>query len=110
MIKSLHSGQDDPRRYTNSRRRIRERRKYQNRWITVRKNSDGWSNLGDRLEILWGPDCFGRYELILFEGEDMKPSFHELPKDFDLPIVDKRKEIEDFDAGEGLASVRGLIR
>ena len=113
MIKSLHYGQGDPRRYTNStnsRRRIRERRKKQNRWLTVRRNSDGWGNLGNRLEILWGPDCFGRYELILFEGKDMKPSFHELPKDFDLPIVDKRKEIEDFDAGERLASVRGLMR
>lgn len=73
-------------------------------------NSDGWGDLGDRLEILWGPDCFGRYDLLLFKGKRARPYFCELPKDFEIPIVDKRKEIEDFDVEEGLVSVGGLMR
>ena len=59
-------------------------------------NSDGSGDLGDRLEILLGPDCFGRCDLLLFKGKGVEPFSCELPKDFELPIVDKRKEIEDY--------------
>ena len=109
MIESLHYDRDDPQRYTNSRRMRRKRGFRQNDWLTVRMNSDGWGVLGDRLEILWGPDCFGRHDLLLFKGKSMKGYFCELPKDFELPIVDKRKEIEDFDVKEGLVSVGILM-
>ena len=60
----------------------------------VVKVTEGWDELGDRLEILWGPDYQGRHDLILFKGEVGTRYFKELPKSFSLPIVDKRQEIE----------------
>ena len=51
-------------------------------------------DLGDRLEILWGPDYRGRYDLCLFEDKGRKDYFSEIPDGFELPVVDKRKEVE----------------
>ena len=59
-------------------------------------NSDGWDELGDRLEILWGPDYLGRYDLCLSKSKDHQIMFLEIPKGYQLPIIDKRKEIENF--------------
>ena len=53
-------------------------------------NSDGWDELPDRLEILWGPDYKGRHDLLLFKGKGAKDCFSEIPKDFSLPTIDKR--------------------
>ena len=63
-------------------------------WLEVRMNSDGWDDLGDRLEILWGPDYQGRYDLYLFRDKSINVYFSEIPTDLELPIVDKRGEIE----------------
>ena len=109
MMESVHYNRDDPWRHTNSWRMRQKRGFRQHDWLTVRMNSDGWGDLGDRLEILWGPDCFGRYDLLRFKGKSVEPFFCELPKDFKLPIVDKRKEIEDFDVEEGLINVGVLM-
>ena len=74
--------------------------------MTVRMNSEGWDELGDRLEILWGPDYLGRYDLLLFRGKGVQPYFAERPEGgFSLPIVDKREEIESFDVDEGMRSI-----
>ena len=70
-------------------------RKYRD-WLEVRMNSDGWDDLDDRLEILWGPDYQGRYDLYLFRDKSMKSCFSKIPADLELPIVDKRREIETF--------------
>ena len=72
-------------------------------------NSDGWDDLGDRLEILWGPDYRGRYDLCLFRGKGRKDYFSTIPDDFALPLVDKRKEVEAFDAEEGYRGI-GVTR
>lgn len=66
-------------------------------WLTVRMNSEGWEELGDRLEILWGPDYKNRYDMFLFKGGGQKYYFSEKPEDFDLPIIDKRAEVAEFD-------------
>ena len=68
-------------------------------------NSEGWNELDDRLEILSGPDYRGRYDLYLFQGKGAKPYFSEIPSDFPFPIVDKRKEIDNFDVEEGYRSI-----
>ena len=75
----------------------------------VRMNSEGWDELGDRLEILWGPDYRGRHDLFFFKGKGAKPYFAELPEGFSLPIVDKRQEIESFDVDQGMRSI-GVTR
>ena len=76
-----------------------------NHWLTVRMNSEGWEELGDRLEILWGPDYKNRYDMLLFKGRGRENCFCEMPEDFDLPIIDKRAEVEKFDVEGGLESI-----
>lgn len=74
-------------------------------WSLVRANSDDWYDLEDRLEILWGPDYRGRFDLYLFRGKQVTDYFAEIPDDFELPIVDKSKEIASFDVEEGFRSI-----
>ncbi len=71
--------------------------------------SDGWNKLGDRLEILWGADYLGCYDLSFFKGKGRKDYFSEIPDDFALPTEDKRKEIETSDVEVGLQSI-GVAR
>ena len=109
VVEHAINSQSEPSRYTHS-CRLRERREVKyNDWLTVRMNSEGWDELGDRLEILWGPDHLGRYDLYLFRGKEMSEYFSEIPDDIALPIVDKRKEIETFDVEQGYRSI-GVIR
>ena len=100
MLEYAHYGVFDSRQRTNSWRLRQERETKQDDWLTVRMNSDGWGDHGDRIEKLWGPDYMDRYDLIFFKDETLELHFCELPKDSKLPIVDKRKEFEDFDVEE----------
>ena len=103
------NGRFEPTRHTRSwRLRGQRAQRYQD-WLTVRMNSDGWDELGDRLEVLWGPDYLGRYDLYLFQGKDVRADFSELPDNCTLPVIDKRKEIESFDVEQGYRSI-GIIR
>ena len=107
-IRIIHYARNDrfdPTRYTHSWRLRWKRQKRFHDWLTVRMNSEGWNELDDRLEILWGPDYRGRYDLCLFQGKGAKPYFSEIPSDFHFPIVDKRKEIDNFDVEEGYRSI-----
>ena len=109
IVEHASNNRFEPTRYTRS-WRLREQRKVKyNEWLTVRMNSEGWDELGDRLEILWGPDYLGRYDLYLFRGKGMQAYFSEIPDDFTFPVIDKRKEIESFDVEQGYRSI-GVIR
>ena len=99
----------EPTRYTRSWRLRGQRTQKYHDWLTVRMNSKGWNELDDRLEVLWGPDYLGRYDLYLFRGKGLQPYFSEIPDNFTLPVVDKRKEIESFDAEQGFRSI-GITR
>lgn len=105
IVRHLKSGNDQPREWTRSYRMWNSRMEKYTDWITVRMNSDGWRTLGDRLEILWGPDYRGRYDLFLFRGQRATPCFCEIPNDFELPIVDKRNEVSEFDVEAGHRSI-----
>ena len=109
MVEHAHNGNFEPSRYTHSWRMKWKRDRKRRAWLRVRMNSDGWDELPDRLEILWGPDYRGRHDLILFKGKSAKTYFAELPEGFSLPIVDKRQEIESFDVDEGMRSI-GVTR
>ena len=109
MVEYAHNGNSEPSRYTHSWRMRRKRDRKCRDWLTVRMNSDGWDELPDRFEILWGPDYRERHDLILFKGKSAKTYFAELPEGFSLPIVDKRQEIESFDVDEGMRSI-GVTR
>ncbi len=79
--------------YTRSwRMRWQRKRKYQE-WLTVRMNTEGWESLGDRLEILWGPDYLDRYDLYIFKDQGGKQYFSKIPENSTLPIIDKRAEL-----------------
>ena len=84
--------------------RWQRKRKYGD-WLTVRMNSPGWSDLGDRLEILWGPDYLGRYDLFLFMDNGCRECFSEIPSDWAFPIMDKKEEIETFDVESGYRGI-----
>ena len=105
IVEHAQHGSAEPSQHIHSWRMRRERNKKQSAWLTVRRNSGGWDELGDRLEILWGPDYRGRHDLLLFKGNCATPYFAEIPEDFSLPIVDKRQEIESFDVDEGMRSI-----
>ncbi len=109
IVKYANNCRFKPSRYTRTWRMRRKRKRKYTDWLTVRMNSDGWDDLGDRLEILWGPDYRGRYDLYLFRGKGRKDCFSEIPDDFALPVVDKRKEIETFDVEQGYRSI-GVTR
>lgn len=72
-------------------------------------NSEGWDELPDRLEIVWGPDYKGRHDLLLFKGKRAQSYFSEVPDKFFLPVIDKKKEFESFDVNEGFRSI-GISR
>ena len=109
MVEHARNGKFEPSRHTHSWRKRWKRNKKYSDWLMVRMNSEGWDKLGDRLEILWGPDYRGRHDLLLFKGKGIQQCFAELPEDPSLPIVDKRQEIESFDVDEGLRSI-GVTR
>ena len=89
-------GQIDPTRFTRSWRLHEQRARKHADWQDKRMNSNGYANLCDRLEILWGPDHLGRHDLHLFQSNVMERCFSELPSDLAVPVIDKRKEVESF--------------
>lgn len=99
MVQAADTGKTDPSRSTNSWRmhRQRELNRYRH-WNTLRMNSEGWDQLGDRLEILWGPDYRDRYDWQIFVGASRESRFCKLPKHSQVPVVDKRTELVGFDA------------
>ena len=97
LAMSIHFGNFNPREFTHSLRMYRQRGEKYNAWLTKRLASESLSELPDRWEILWGPDYLGRYDLIEFVGGVGTPLFTVLPENTSLPIVDKRKEVADFD-------------
>ena len=105
IVKYAKNGRFEPPQYTHSWRMQWERQRKYDAWLTVRMNSAGWDDQDDRLEILWGPDYCGRYDLWLFKGIGRNDCFAEIPDDPGVPIVDMKKEIEAFDVEEGYRSI-----
>ena len=74
------------------RQRFKRKERYQD-WLTVRMNSGGWDKLGDRLEIVWGPDYRNWYDFFVFKEERIVSFYDLIPDDHGLPVWDKRAEI-----------------
>ena len=109
IIHHAYNKVENPSRVTISwRKRWKRKDKFQH-WLTVRMNSEGWEGFEERLEILWGPDYRGRYDMLLFRGNGYQPYFAEKPQDFSSPIVDKRKELEEFDIEDGYRGIGEAI-
>ena len=89
----------DPLQYTHSwrKRRVRDDRYFD--WLLYRMNSPGWAELGDRLEILWGPDYKGRYDYMVFRGDRRSDHFAPLPdlNALDMHVEYKKDEMDSFD-------------
>ena len=107
MIAYAHNGNFEPSKYTRSWRLRWDRKEKYNDWLSVQSMTDRLEKLDGKLAILWGPDYRDRYDMALFKnGMNPQSYFAEKPADeFTLPIVDKRKELEEFDADEGFRSV-----
>ena len=107
IIEHMRHTDRDPLRYTHSWRLRWVRKDKYTDWLTVRMNSDGWDRLGDRLEILWGPDYQGRHDYMVFRGKHRHCRFALLPASgtLDIPVVDKTAEVDRFDAEAGYRSI-----
>lgn len=107
LVESISNGDDKADSTTYSRRLRRKRWKLQRDWLTVRMNSPGWGQEGDRIEILWGPDYRGRHDYLVFEGDQVRVFFASLPDadETKLSMIDKRGELESFDPEEGFRNI-----
>ena len=106
IIESAESVTFDPSRCIHSWRLHSKRRKKYDNWLIVKMNSEGWDDLGDRLEILWGPDYRGRFDLYLSKGKGQGVFlFAEIPGDNDLPVFDKKLEIETLDVEQSYRNI-----
>ena len=106
IIESAESNTFDPFRWTRSWRLYSKRQKKYRNWLHIRMNSGGCDDLGDRLEIFWGPDYRGRHDLCCFKGKETEYYFSDVPpENFDLPIFDMRDEIKTFDAEQGYRNI-----
>ena len=107
LIESIYKGDDKAAGNIYSWRLQRSRSGFHWNWLTVRANSSGWGEEGDRIEILWGPDYDDRYDYLVFKGDNWRTFFEPLPKagEVELPIIDKRSELESFDPVEGFRSI-----
>ena len=86
--------------------RLRWRRsEFQQDWLTVRMNSPGWGQEGDRLEIPWGPGYADRCDYLVFEGDQIRSFFAPLPNAVELAMIDKWSELESFDPEQGFRSI-----
>lgn len=80
----------DPRRFTYSCRMRDKLMKNYMMHLNERMNSEGWKTLGDRVEIVWGPDSCARYDYLVFKGKNVKKLFGKIPQDYELPVMDMR--------------------
>ena len=110
LIGSIDKKDDKADRGTYSWRLQRCRSRRQNDWLTVRMNSPGWEEEGDRIELLWGPDYAKRCDYLAFKNGRHRRFFAPLPdaKEVELEIMDKRGKLDSFDAKKGLRSI-GII-
>ena len=92
-------------KHTRSIRMYRDRMRKYDDWVTVRMNSDAWKSLGDRVEILWGPDYRGNYDVRIHRDQRWTFCLAKNPEGFGIAVVDKRDEVNSFDVIEGYRSI-----
>ena len=101
MFQAAHTGNAEHIQ-TNSWRLFQKRKrkieKYYRNWCTMRMSSERRTDLGDRVEILWGPDYRDWYDWWIVTEEGAMLNFSKLPEDLSVPVVDKRKELSEFNA------------
>lgn len=107
LVRQIDMGRNDADARTYSWRLRWGRSRIQQDWLTIRMNSPGWGQEGDRIEILWGPGYGDRYDYLVFEGGGIRSFFAPLPngENIELTIVDKRGELALFDPEEGFRSI-----
>lgn len=112
LIESIGKGDDSADDATYSWRLRWRRSQLQQDWLTVRMNSPGWGQEGDRLEILWGPGYGDRYDYLVFEGGRIRSFFAPLPnaENVELPFIDKRRELEAFNPEAGFRSIGVTVK
>ena len=105
IVRNVRNSGFNPFRRTHSWRLREKRREKYDDWLLVQQNSCQAEKLAGKLVILWGPDYCGRYDMFLVNANGAKDYFAEKPTDSSIPIVDKRIELEDFDADAGFRTI-----
>ncbi len=97
MVLQIERGNSSPSVVTNSHRMFNQRyvHTYRN-WYRKRMKSEEWDDLNDRVEILWGPDYKDRHDYKIFRRDKSILLFGILPDDFDIPVRDMRRVVEEF--------------
>ncbi len=110
LIGSIDKGDDKADKATYSWRLQWRRLRHQHDWLMVRMNLPGWGEEGNRIELLWGPDYAGRYDYLVFKNGRIHRFFAPIPdaEKTGLETIDKRCELDSFDAKKGLRSI-GII-
>lgn len=105
IVRNAHNSRFNPLQRTHSWRLRRKRREKYDDWLLVQRISGETEKLTGKLVILWGPDYSGRYDMFLITANGAEDYFSEKPTDSSIPTVDKRNELEEFDAYAGFSSV-----
>lgn len=101
ILEHAYNDLSEPILHTRSLRLLSNRMNKYRVWLAARMDTEGWDEIGDRLEILWGPDYLGRYDFYLFRGKEGELKFSRIPADITYPKIDKRKEIKAFNVNHG---------
>ncbi len=104
ITQARHSNQDASKLTVSWRLGWDRQRKYDD-WLLFRMNSGEWSGITDRLEILWGPDYRGWHDMLVIQKGSSRFLFGEIPSTISLPIIDSRREVEQFDFDSAWASL-----
>ena len=110
LIDSIEYRNRQPLNLTYSMRLRRQRQSRYRDWLTVRMNSPDWDQIGNRIEILWGPDHKNRYDFMVHKNSNIRIHFGPHPSTINdtFPIVDKRHEVKHFDMEAGFKTI-GIV-
>lgn len=93
IIRCAALGQIDPTEHTHSKRERSERMKKYSDWLDVRNDSHEWDPSDERIEILYGPDGLGNYDLYHFKNGSVKFYVSKELEYSDIRIDDKTDEV-----------------
>ncbi|MYC68994.1 MAG: hypothetical protein F4X12_22020 [Acidobacteriia bacterium] len=97
MVLRIQKGDSNASSFTHSQRMFDHRSvEIYRSWYGKRMTSEEWTELDDRVEILWGPDYKGRFDYQIFRGTESTRFFGIPPDVFDLPVMDMRMQVAKF--------------
>ena len=78
------------------------------RWYEERKCSGDWTDLGDRIEVLWGPNYADRYSYVIINGDQISSCFGMISENLKNKFVvhDVRDKFQSFQERKAIEGER----